>query len=132
MHAVNNSPTSKSPSLHVHVHYQVHATPSNQPILPHHTRPPTDHTASELTQHNTTSLYKADLATPHSLTRPQLLAVSATSNRQKGDKDPAEWLPDRAAYQCQYARAWVQVKQYYGLSVDSLEKAALGEVLGGC
>jgi hypothetical protein len=68
----------------------------------------------------------------NSLTRPQLLAVSATSNRQKGDKDPAEWLPDRAAYQCQYVRAWIQVKQYYGLSVDSLEKAALGEVLGGC
>lgn len=68
----------------------------------------------------------------NSLIRPQLLAVSATSNRQKGDKDPAEWLPDRAAYHCQYARAWVQVKQYYGLSVDSLEKAALGEVLGGC
>jgi hypothetical protein len=57
--------------------------------------------------------------------------VSATSNRQKGDKDPAEWLPEREAYQCEYARAWIQVKQYYGLSVDSLEKTALGDILDG-
>lgn len=64
-----------------------------------------------------------------SLTRPQLLAVSATSNRQKGDGDPAEWLPAREDYQCEYVRAWIQVKQYYGLSVDTLEKAALGNVL---
>lgn len=64
-----------------------------------------------------------------SLTRPQLLAVSATSNRSKGDRDPAEWLPERTAYQCEYVRAWIQVKQYYGLSVDSLEKAALSDVL---
>lgn len=72
-----------------------------------------------------TSLYTDFL----SLTRPQLLAVSASSNRQKGDSDPAEWLPEREAYQCEYVRAWIQVKQYYGLSVDSLEKAALGNVL---
>ena len=57
--------------------------------------------------------------------------MSATSNRQKGDKDPAEWLPEREAYQCEYARAWIQVKQYYGLSVDSLEKTALGDILDG-
>ena len=66
---------------------------------------------------------------PCSLTRPQLLAVSATSNRQKGDGDPAEWLPAREDYQCEYVRAWIQVKQYYGLSVDMLEKAALSNVL---
>ena len=64
-------------------------------------------------------------------TRPQLLAVSASSNRSKGDDDPAEWLP-QASYQCVYARAWVQVKHYYGLSVDSTEKAALSAVLRSC
>lgn len=64
-------------------------------------------------------------------TRPQLLAVSASSNRSKGDDDPAEWLP-QASYQCTYARAWVQVKHYYGLSVDTAEKTALSAILKDC
>jgi Protein of unknown function (DUF1524) len=64
-------------------------------------------------------------------TRPQLLAVSASSNRSKGDDDPAEWLP-QASFQCTYARAWVQVKHYYDLSVDSTEKSALEGVLDNC
>lgn len=65
------------------------------------------------------------------VTRPQLIAVSASSNRSKGDDDPAEWLP-RASYQCTYARAWVQVKHYYALTVDSTEKSALTSLLAGC
>ncbi|MFI5531083.1 HNH endonuclease family protein [Kitasatospora sp. NPDC051853] len=65
------------------------------------------------------------------LTRPQLIAVSASSNRSKGDQDPSTWLP-RASYQCTYTRAWVQVKYFYGLSVDSAEKSALSSVLNGC
>jgi hypothetical protein len=65
------------------------------------------------------------------VTRPQLIAVSASSNRSKGDDDPAEWLP-RTSYQCTYARAWVQVKHYYALSVDSAEKSALTSILNGC
>ncbi|WNO70098.1 hypothetical protein RPQ02_40360 [Streptomyces sp. AM2-3-1] len=39
--------------------------------------------------------------------------------------------PSRTAYRCTYARAWVQVKYYYGLSVDSAEKSALSSVLNG-
>jgi len=31
-----------------------------------------------------------------------LIAVSAASNRSKADKDPTEWLPPYAGYQCQY------------------------------
>ncbi|MCG6493766.1 HNH endonuclease family protein [Kitasatospora sp. A2-31] len=65
------------------------------------------------------------------LTRPQLLAVSASSNRSKGDQDPSTWLP-QASYQCTYARAWVEVKYYYGLSVDSAEKSTLSSILNGC
>ncbi|PJN29102.1 HNH endonuclease family protein [Kitasatospora sp. CB02891] len=66
------------------------------------------------------------------VTRPQLLAVSASTNRSKGDKDPAEWLPPVTGYRCTYVRAWVQVKYYYSLSVDAAEKAALTNVLAGC
>ncbi|MFF8772385.1 HNH endonuclease family protein [Kitasatospora sp. NPDC015120] len=70
-------------------------------------------------------------ALANDLTRPQLVAVSASSNRSKGDQDPAHWLP-QASYRCTYARAWVQVKYYYGLSVDSAEKSALSSILNGC
>ncbi|MFF3174954.1 HNH endonuclease family protein [Streptomyces sp. NPDC057900] len=66
------------------------------------------------------------------LTRPQLIAVTDNVNQSKGDKDPAKWLPSRAAYKCTYARAWVHVKHYYDLTVDSAEKAALQSVLNGC
>ncbi|MEV5294941.1 HNH endonuclease family protein [Streptomyces sp. NPDC053741] len=66
------------------------------------------------------------------LTRPQLIAVTDNVNQSKSDQDPGEWLPSRTAYRCIYARAWVHVKHYYGLSVDSTEKSALQSVLNGC
>ncbi|MFI9340405.1 HNH endonuclease family protein [Streptomyces sp. NPDC052773] len=66
------------------------------------------------------------------LTRPQLLAVTDDVNQAKGDKDPAEWMPSRTTYRCTYVRAWVQVKYYYGLSVDSAEKSALQNHLAAC
>lgn len=66
------------------------------------------------------------------LTRPQLLAVTDNVNQSKGDQDPAQWMPSRTAYRCTYVRAWVQVKYYYGLSVDSAEKSALTNYLASC
>ncbi|MEV8534256.1 HNH endonuclease family protein [Streptomyces sp. NPDC051211] len=66
------------------------------------------------------------------LTRPQLIAVTDNVNQAKGDLDPAEWLPSRTSYRCTYARMWVQVKQHWGLSIDSAEKNALVNVLNGC
>ncbi|KAF8675076.1 hypothetical protein RHS04_06893 [Rhizoctonia solani] len=47
------------------------------------------------------------------LIRPQLVAVSASSNRMKADKDPSRWMPSNEAYHCTYIRAWIQVKHYY-------------------
>jgi hypothetical protein len=66
------------------------------------------------------------------VTRPQLLAVTDNVNQAKGDQDPATWMPSRTAYRCTYVRAWVQVKYYYDLSVDSAEKSALTNYLAGC
>ncbi|KXS95388.1 hypothetical protein AC578_1904 [Pseudocercospora eumusae] len=66
------------------------------------------------------------------LTRPQLLAVTDNVNQQKSDQDLAEWLPSRTAYHCTYVRAWVQVKYYYGLTMDSAEKAVASDILSGC
>ncbi|MFF7339037.1 HNH endonuclease family protein [Streptomyces sp. NPDC008163] len=66
------------------------------------------------------------------LTRPQLIAVTDNVNQSKGDQDPASWMPPRAAYKCTYVRAWIHVKHYYNLSVDSAEKSALQSALSGC
>ncbi|MER5845675.1 HNH endonuclease family protein [Streptomyces sp. NPDC002012] len=66
------------------------------------------------------------------LTRPQLITVTDNVNQSKSDQDPATWLPSRTAYRCTYVRAWVHVKHYYNLSVDSAEKSALQSVLNGC
>ncbi|MEU3093214.1 HNH endonuclease family protein, partial [Streptomyces massasporeus] len=60
------------------------------------------------------------------LTYPQLLAVSAASNRSKGDQGPDEWKPPSQAYWCTYARAWVSVKSDYELSVTEAENRGPG------
>jgi hypothetical protein len=66
------------------------------------------------------------------LTRPQLLAVSLSANRSKGDKDPAEWKPTRQAYWCAYAQRWIAVKSYWHLQVRTAEKSALTQMLNTC
>ncbi|WP_329424169.1 HNH endonuclease family protein [Streptosporangium sp. NBC_01495] len=66
------------------------------------------------------------------LERPQLLAVSAASNRSRGDRGPESWKPPLAASRCMYARAWADVKYHYRLTVTAEEKAALGEMLDTC
>ncbi|MER5357186.1 HNH endonuclease family protein [Streptomyces sp. NPDC002785] len=66
------------------------------------------------------------------LTHPQLLAVSAASNRSKGDQGPDEWQPPSKTYWCAYARAWTSVKATYELSVTVAEKDMLGQMLDTC
>lgn len=63
------------------------------------------------------------------VTRPQLVAVTDNLNQSKGDKDPSTWLPPLDSFKCTYAVAWIEVKQYYGLTVDSAEKTALQNAL---
>jgi hypothetical protein len=65
-------------------------------------------------------------------TRAQLIAVTASSNRSKGDQDPAEWKPPNTSVHCIYVREWIWVKHYYGLSVNPAEKSALQSMLNGC
>ncbi|TRM66633.1 hypothetical protein BD626DRAFT_581525 [Schizophyllum amplum] len=66
------------------------------------------------------------------VTRPQLIAVTDNLNQSKGDKDIAEWVPPLKSYVCTYVRAWVQVKHYYDLTVDSAEKTAISKYLADC
>ncbi|RZU10418.1 uncharacterized protein DUF1524 [Kribbella rubisoli] len=68
----------------------------------------------------------------NNLTISQLIAVSASSNRSKGDRDPSEWQPTNAAVHCIYARYWIWVKYTYKLSLQSTEKTALQQMLGTC
>ena len=60
-----------------------------------------------------------------------LVAVTAPSNRTKGDSDLAEWRPLRSAW-CVTATITAQVKAAYGLSVDRAEYDAIAEMLGTC
>jgi hypothetical protein len=62
----------------------------------------------------------------------QLIAVSASSNRSKGDSDPAAWKPPNSSVHCIYAREWIWVKYTYKLSLQSSEKTALQQMLGSC
>ncbi|MER7761414.1 HNH endonuclease family protein [Streptomyces sp. NPDC097619] len=66
------------------------------------------------------------------LARPQLLAVTASTNRAKGDQGPDEWKPPARSYWCTYATAWTNVKSHYGLAVTAPEKTTLTEMLAGC
>ncbi|MFH7597273.1 HNH endonuclease family protein [Streptomyces racemochromogenes] len=66
------------------------------------------------------------------LTRPQLLAVSAASNRSKGDQSPDLWQPPDKSSWCQYGRAWTTVKSHYGLTVTEAERAMLTTMIDTC
>ena len=61
-----------------------------------------------------------DLDEPRSL-----IAVSASSNRSKSDRDPASWRPVAEDDWCQYAISWMTVKMRWSLSVDPEEFTAL-------
>lgn len=61
-----------------------------------------------------------------------LIAVTATSNRAKGDSDPAEWLPPGAELRCRYAAAWINQKAAWDLAVDPAEHQALTNILDAC
>jgi hypothetical protein len=66
------------------------------------------------------------------LDRPQLFAVSASSNRSKGDQDPSTWKPPAKDAWCTYAKDWIEVKSYWKLTVTEKEKDSLTEMLGTC
>lgn len=64
--------------------------------------------------------------------RRSLIAVTASSNRSKGDQDPAEWLPPRTSYRCTYVTNWIAVKYRWRLSIDANERSALTVLTKGC
>ena len=61
-----------------------------------------------------------------------LLAVSASLNRQKGDGDAATWLPPTKSYRCQYVARQIAVKKKYSLWLTKPEKVAMSTLLAKC
>ena len=61
-----------------------------------------------------------------------LLAVSASANRQKGDREASAWLPSNKGFRCAFIARQIAVKSEYGLSVTTAEKIAMGNVLSRC
>jgi hypothetical protein len=54
-----------------------------------------------------------------------LALVRATSVRQRGDKDPAGWMPSTSNSICAYLGNWVAVKTRWGLAMDQREFVAV-------
>ena len=61
-----------------------------------------------------------------------LIAVTAESNRSKGDSDPALWLPPNEGFRCEYVRRWVIAKATWGLDMDPAEREAVRGELWKC
>ncbi len=59
-----------------------------------------------------------------------LLAVTASLNRSKGDRDVAGWLPTNA--QCAYISNWIAVKSRFDLTVDPIEGEFLQSKIASC
>ena len=59
-----------------------------------------------------------------------LLAVTASLNRSKGDRDVAGWLPVKA--QCAYISNWIAVKSRFDLTVDPTEGEFLQSKIASC
>jgi hypothetical protein len=60
-----------------------------------------------------------------------LLAVWGVPNRQKSDKGPGEWKPQKS-YQCAYAGKYVAIAKEYALPIAQGDRTALRDFLGRC
>jgi hypothetical protein len=61
-----------------------------------------------------------------------LLAVEGQANQDKGDKEPAAWMPANAAFRCQYAMQFIAVLRGYGLPVDAPSATVLRSAADTC
>lgn len=61
-----------------------------------------------------------------------LLAVSASANRSKSDRNPDAWWPENEAYSCQFATKYVDVAAKYDLQFSRADVRALERGLKTC
>lgn len=61
-----------------------------------------------------------------------LLAVAGKPNQDKGDQEPARWMPPNRSFWCQYAVQFAEVLRGYTLPVDAASAGVLREAAGTC
>jgi Protein of unknown function (DUF1524) len=61
-----------------------------------------------------------------------LLAVQGAANQDKGDSEPAVWMPPNAAFHCQYGMQFIEVLRGYRLPVDAPSVPALRQAAQTC
>ena len=61
-----------------------------------------------------------------------LLAVDGPANQDKGDGEPAVWMPPNRAFHCQYAMQFIAVLRGYGLPVDAPSVPVLRRATESC
>jgi hypothetical protein len=61
-----------------------------------------------------------------------LIAVEGQANQDKGDKEPAVWMPPNHAFWCQYAMQFIAVLRGYSLPVDAPSATTLRDAAATC
>jgi hypothetical protein len=61
-----------------------------------------------------------------------LLAVAGGANQDKGDSEPADWMPPNRAFWCQYSVQFAEVLRGYGLPIDQRSAVVLREGAATC
>jgi hypothetical protein len=61
-----------------------------------------------------------------------LLAVAGAPNQDKGDSEPALWMPPNTAFRCQYAVQFVAVLRGYDLPIDTPSATVLRDAAATC
>jgi hypothetical protein len=61
-----------------------------------------------------------------------LLAVAGDANQNKGDNEPASWMPPNTAFHCQYAVQFIEVLRGYALPIDTPSAHVLRSAAATC
>jgi hypothetical protein len=61
-----------------------------------------------------------------------LLAVAGKPNQDKGDSEPALWMPPNEAFRCQYSVQFIAVLRGYALPVDAASASVLRDAAATC
>lgn len=61
-----------------------------------------------------------------------LIAVQGRANQDKGDSEPADWMPPNRVFWCQYSVQFADVLRGYGLPIDQRSATVLREGAATC